>query len=75
MANTRFSGPVKSDNGFEGNVTGSISGGNVAGEDLTVTNQAEFTGSTIFMSALPTSDPQVVGQLWNNLGVVTVSAG
>lgn len=24
---------------------------------------------------LPTSDPEVVGQLWSNSGVVTVSAG
>jgi len=24
---------------------------------------------------LPTSDPSVAGQLWNNSGVVTVSAG
>lgn len=26
-------------------------------------------------AALPTADPQVVGQLWANAGVVTVSAG
>lgn len=25
--------------------------------------------------ALPTADPHVVGKLWNNAGVVTVSAG
>ncbi len=34
MARTTFSGPVKSDNGFEGNITGSITGdvtGNVTG--------------------------------------------
>lgn len=30
MARTTFSGPVKSDNGFEGNITGNITG-NVAG--------------------------------------------
>lgn len=31
-------------------------------------------GGTISMT-LPTSDPSVAGQLWSNLGVVTVSAG
>jgi hypothetical protein len=34
MARTSFSGPVKSDNGFEGNVTGNVTGnitGNVTG--------------------------------------------
>lgn len=24
---------------------------------------------------LPTADPETLGQLWNNLGVVTISAG
>ena len=33
-----------------------------------------FSG-TIIMSALPTSDPTVAGQLWSNVGVLTVSAG
>lgn len=28
-----------------------------------------------FVVGIPTSDPAVVGQLWNNSGVVTVSAG
>lgn len=29
----------------------------------------------VFMSDLPTSDPAVAGQLWNDSGVVTESAG
>jgi hypothetical protein len=29
----------------------------------------------LFMPGLPTANPAVVGQLWNNAGVVTVSAG
>lgn len=34
-----------------------------------------FGGSVISMAHLPTSNPHVVGQLYNNAGVVTVSAG
>jgi hypothetical protein len=30
---------------------------------------------TTLLSALPTSDPHVAGQLWNNAGALTVSAG
>jgi hypothetical protein len=40
-----------------------------------------FSGSTlsttgvVILSGLPTSDPSNAGQLWNNSGVLTVSAG
>lgn len=67
MAQTRFSGPVASDNGFVGNVTGDVVGG-VAATDLSA------SGVVIF-SDLPTADPEVAGQLWSNAGVLTVSAG
>ena len=63
MATTTFSGPVVSDNGFTGAVTGNVTA-------VTVT----ATGAVIF-SGLPTSDPTVAGQLWNNAGVLNVSAG
>jgi hypothetical protein len=43
MARTTFSGPVKSDNGFEGNITGNISG-NVTG---TVTGNVDATAGYI----------------------------
>jgi len=33
------------------------------------------SGSAIKMTGLATADPHVVGQLWNNSGVLTVSAG
>jgi len=29
----------------------------------------------VYLSDLPTADPHVAGQLWNNSGVVTQSAG
>lgn len=75
MSRTTFSGPVKSDNGFEGDITGNITGdvtGNVSGE-VSATDLSA-SGVVIF-SDLPTSDPSVAGQLWSNTGVVTVSAG
>jgi hypothetical protein len=63
MAQTTFSGPVVSDNGFVGDVAG-----NVVAETLTTT-------SDVIMLDLPTADPEVVGQLWNDAGTLKVSAG
>lgn len=67
MSRTTFSGPVRSNKGFEGNVTG-----NVAGAVDATTLSAS---GVVTLSGLPTSDPTVAGQLWNNAGVLTVSAG
>ena len=67
MAKTTFSGPVQSNNGFIGSVTGDVAG-EVAATDLSA------SGVVIF-SNLPTSDPAVAGQLWSDAGVLTVSAG
>jgi hypothetical protein len=69
MATTTFSGPVVSDNGFTGDVTGNV----VA--TATITGGLNVTGGTVIMLDLPTEDPEVVGQLWSNSGVLTVSAG
>jgi hypothetical protein len=71
MARTSFSGPVKSDNGFEGNITGNITG-SVTGAVAATTLSA--SGAVVF-SALPTSNPTVAGQLWNDGGTIKVSAG
>ena len=50
MARTTFSGPVKSDNGFEGAITGNVTGdvtGNVTAATGTSTfNNVEITGNT-----------------------------
>ena len=67
MAQTTFSGPVKSDNGFVGNVTGGVTGA-VAATTLSASG-------AVTLSALPTTDPAVAGQLWNDAGTVKVSAG
>lgn len=66
MAKTTFSGPVQSDNGFIGAVTGTVTGA-VAATTLSASGAVVLT--------LPTSDPAVAGQLWNDTGTVKVSAG
>lgn len=40
-----------------------------------ITASALDTALTNLLSALPTVDPAVAGDLWNNAGVLTVSAG
>jgi hypothetical protein len=39
------------------------------------TNWVPTTGSNLILSALPTADPVVAGQLWNDAGTLKVSAG
>jgi len=78
MARTTFSGPVKSDNGFEGNVTGNVTGGvtgAVAATTLTASGVTALTNASISMTALPTSDPTVAGRLWIDGTTLKVSAG
>ena len=47
--------------------------------DLTIdasgTGAVQILTQKVIMANLPTSDPSVVGQLWNNAGVLNVSAG
>jgi len=74
MAQTRFTGPVLSDNGFNGTVGGNTPAA-VSATTLTTTGTVTIDGTTIIISDLPTSDPSVAGQLWSDSGVLTVSAG
>ena len=60
MANTTFTGPVISTNGFQGSVT--------------TTGNITATG-TANVIVIPTSDPGVAGAIWNNAGTLAVSAG
>jgi len=60
MANTTFTGPVISTNGFQGSVT--------------TTENVSATG-TANVIVIPTSDPGVAGAIWNNAGTLAVSAG
>lgn len=45
------------------------------GSNLTWDGSTLTVNGDVVLSGLPTSDPLVAGQLWNNLGVLTVSAG
>ena len=44
-------------------------------DTLWVNANFKASGSKITMDGLPTSDPSIAGDLWNNSGVLTVSAG
>ena len=77
MANTTFQGPVRSQNGFQtvsvNATTGAVTVTATFGAATSIT---DLTASgTVILSGLPTADPHVVGQLWSNSGVLTVSAG
>lgn len=77
MANTTFTGPVRSQNGFQSitvdSTTGAVTVDATFGTSTTITN---LTASGIVkFTGLPTSDPVVAGQLWNDTGTLKVSAG
>lgn len=42
---------------------------------LTATGVSSIDGADLTIANLPTSDPSVAGQIYSNLGVLTVSAG
>lgn len=77
MANTSFSGPVRSEGGFQvitiNASTGAVTTNATYGASATVANLTA-TGSVIILSGLPTADPNVAGAIWSNSGIVTVSA-
>ena len=78
MAATNFSGPVRSEGGFQvitiNASTGTVTTGSTYGTNATTVNLTA-SGTRIILSNLPTSNPAVAGALWSNAGVVTVSAG
>jgi hypothetical protein len=66
------------DTGFSRDAAGVIdvgtgAQGSTAGS-MKLTNLSA-SGSAILLTGLPIANPHVVGELWNNGGVVTVSAG
>jgi hypothetical protein len=73
MARTTFSGPVKSDNGFEGNVTGGVTGP-VAATTLSASGVASLTNAANVL-VIPTTDPGVENALWLDGSTIKVSAG
>lgn len=44
-------------------------------KDETISGNKTWSGDTLLMSNLPTSDPKVKNQLWNDSGTLKVSAG
>lgn len=77
MAATNFSGPVRSENGFQ-SITVNASTGTVTVNATYGTNAAitNLTASgTVIFSGLPTADPAVAGAVWSNSGVLSLSAG
>lgn len=77
MANTTFNGPVRSQNGFQtvsiDATTGVVTVTSTLGATTSVTNLT--ASGVVKFTGLPTADPHVVGELWSNAGVLTVSAG
>lgn len=69
MANTTFTGPVISNNGFVGAVTGAV-----AATTISATGNATLSG-TANVIIIPTTNPGVAGAIWNNAGTLAVSAG
>lgn len=69
MAQTRFSGPVKSDNGFEGDVAGAVTA-----TTISASGNATLSG-TANVIIIPTVDPAVAGAIWNDSGTLAISAG
>lgn len=78
MANTTFSGPVRSEGGFQvitiNASTGTVTTNATYGASATIANLTA-TGTVISLANLPTSDPNVAGRVWSNSGVLTLSAG
>jgi hypothetical protein len=81
MARTTFSGPVKSNNGFEGNITGNVTGnvtgsvaGAVAATTLSASDDATLSG-TANVIIIPTVDPAVAGAIWYDVDTLKVSTG
>lgn len=78
MANTTFTGPVRSEGGFQtitkNATTGAITVGTTVASDVTVGGDLDAQG-TANVIVIPTSDPGVAGAIWNNGGTLSVSAG
>lgn len=74
MANTTFTGPVRSEGGFQ-SITKNATTGVVT---VTATFGAATTvndltaADVVIFSGLPTTAPATVGQLWNDAGTLKV---
>jgi cytoskeletal protein CcmA (bactofilin family) len=73
MASTTFSGPVTSQNGFVGSVTGTVTGAVVA-TTVSASGNATLSG-TANVIIIPTVDPEVAGAIWYDVDTLKVSTG
>lgn len=77
MAATNFTGPVRSENGFQtitkNATTGAITVTATFGTATSVST-ISATGATNVI-VIPTVDPAVAGAIWNNAGTLAISAG
>jgi hypothetical protein len=62
------------DAGFLDEISGNIVADSITTGTIDATGTVTLSGDIIF-SELPTADPEIAGQLWNNSGVLTISAG
>ena len=74
MARTTFSGPVKSDNGFEGNIVGNVSATVLTASSGTVTNLLA-TSLTIGNTKIGTVINAASGAVSNQVGYLQVLVG
>lgn len=77
MSNTTFTGPVRSQNGFQSVSVNATTGAvtvNATFGSATSVSTISATGSTNVI-VIPTADPHVAGAIWNNAGTLSVSAG
>ena len=78
MGTTTYSGPVRSENGFQtitkSATTGEVTVGSTFGADVVVGGDLDAQG-TANVIVIPTSDPGVAGAIWNDNGTLSVSAG
>ena len=88
MSATTFSGPVRSEGGFQtvtkNATTGAITTTSTLGPATSVTSIAAVTANvsgnatlsgTANVIIIPTVDPAVAGAIWNDAGTLKVSAG
>ena len=67
MAQTTFSGPVVSTNGF-------VTSDGITAAEIAVTGDSDLLG-TANVIVIPTSDPGVAGAIWSDDGTLSISAG
>lgn len=66
--------------GTQGTLADKLAAGLITAAPITATTlnasgAVAFSNASLTLSAIPTADPHVVGRVWANSGVLTISAG